>query len=74
MTVESDVAVIKEVVVRVEAHVEELNGTVAGLQEEHLIQKGMLMAMRMTMGLTFAVVSAAAGIMGIIVAIWRFGG
>ena len=74
MTVEADVAVIKEVLERFESttndHFEELNGTVAGLVKDSLIQKGFLYALT---GLV-AVASAGTAIGATIVGLARLGG
>ena len=69
-----DASVTKAIVQRMDDKLGQLNGTVAGLKEEHLIHKGMLLAMRLTMALTFAVISAAAAVTGIVVAVIKLGG
>ena len=58
---------VKVIVSRMEPHLEELNGTVADLKGQQLVQKGMLIA---TMGIVTIAGSAA----GIVAAVIKLGG
>ena len=62
-----DMIATKVIVSRIEAHVKELNGTVADLQGAQLVQRGMLMA-------TMGIVTVTGATAGVVAAVIRLGG
>lgn len=68
-----DTAVMKERQNGIIERLDRQNGTVANLNEQHLVMKGTLGAMRFIMAATLAVIAAAGTITGIIIAVQQVG-